>query len=280
MTVSVIMSAYNVGSTISRAIQSVLDQTHRDLQLIVVNDCSTDNTEDIVKQFDDERIIYVKHDTNLGCGMARRTGIHNATGEYIAFLDSDDWYKEDYIETLVQYAVDNDAELIQSGCIRWYGDSEETSIPEFKVAYGNDKFGEVKNFSYAFLNAALIKRSLFNTFEYSDARFDEDGPTLIKLILLSNKRVFVPYAGYYYNSANPNSVCAITNEVKKNLYRALAVFEVIDFCAQRKLNVNFADNIKTAIQNLKSVNFTDEIVGNYRTEVSRALNGLLKLLNV
>ena len=79
MKISVIMSAYNAQKTISRAIRSVLNQTYDDIELIVVNDCSTDNTEKIVKKYKDNRIVYIKHDVNLGAGCARNTGIKNAT---------------------------------------------------------------------------------------------------------------------------------------------------------------------------------------------------------
>jgi glycosyltransferase involved in cell wall biosynthesis len=89
-TVSVIIPTYNRAHLIGRSIQSVLDQTYRDFEIIVVDDGSTDNTEEIVKRFNDDRIRYIKHDTNRGAGAARNTGIKAARGKYIAFHDSDD----------------------------------------------------------------------------------------------------------------------------------------------------------------------------------------------
>lgn len=96
--VSVIIPTYNRAHVVGRAIQSVLDQTYRDLELIVVDDCSIDNTEEIVEGFDDKRIIYVRHKTNKGAGAARNTGIRAARGEYIAFQDSDDEWLPDKLE--------------------------------------------------------------------------------------------------------------------------------------------------------------------------------------
>ena len=96
-TVSVIIPTYNRAHLISRAIQSVLKQTYKDFEVIVIDDGSTDNTEYIIKQFQDKdnRIRYIKHKKNKGGAAARNTGIKAANAEYIAFQDSDDeWFPE------------------------------------------------------------------------------------------------------------------------------------------------------------------------------------------
>jgi len=94
-TVSVIISTYNRAHLIGRAIQSVLNQTYQDFEVIVVDDGSTDNTEEIVKSFNDPRIRYIRHEKNKGAAAARNTGIKAARGKYIAFQDSDDeWLPE------------------------------------------------------------------------------------------------------------------------------------------------------------------------------------------
>ncbi len=89
-TVSVIIPTYNRANLVSRAIKSVLNQTYQDFEIIVVDDCSEDNTEEIVKSFNDSRIRYIKHKKNKGGSAARNTGIKRARGKYIAFLDDDD----------------------------------------------------------------------------------------------------------------------------------------------------------------------------------------------
>lgn len=91
--VSVIIPTYNRAHLICRAIQSVLDQTYQEFEVVVVDDGSTDNTEVVVLSFGSEKIRYIRHGTNRGVAAARNTGIRNARGEYIAFQDSDDeWY--------------------------------------------------------------------------------------------------------------------------------------------------------------------------------------------
>jgi len=89
-TVSVVVPTYNRADALSRTIDSVLDQTLEDLELLVVDDGSEDHTESVVTGYDDPRVTYVAHETNRGGSAARNTGIERAEGEYVAFLDSDD----------------------------------------------------------------------------------------------------------------------------------------------------------------------------------------------
>jgi glycosyltransferase involved in cell wall biosynthesis len=88
--VSVIIPTYNRAKVIGRSIISVLAQTYRDFELIIVDDGSTDNTEEVVKSFNDPRIYYIQKEQNRGVSVARNIGIKAARGDYIAFNDSDD----------------------------------------------------------------------------------------------------------------------------------------------------------------------------------------------
>src|SRR5512138_1185650 len=90
--VSVVIPTYNRAPLLERAIHSVLSQTYTNLEVIVIDDASTDDTQDRIKnlQLADIRIQYIRHDRNRGSQAARNTGIHAAKGKYVAFLDSDD----------------------------------------------------------------------------------------------------------------------------------------------------------------------------------------------
>lgn len=99
--VSVIIPTYNREQTLGRAIQSVLNQTFQDFEIIVVDDGSTDGTRAIVEGFCDARIRYLRHEQNRGAATARNTGIRAARGAYLAFLDSDDeWLPEKLSEQI------------------------------------------------------------------------------------------------------------------------------------------------------------------------------------
>lgn len=99
---TVIITTYNRRHLLPTAIQSVLDQTSQDFELIIVDDASSDNTEEVVKSFSDERIKYHKNSQNLYKGGARNEGIKLAQGEYITFLDDDDHYLNEHLQRLHQ----------------------------------------------------------------------------------------------------------------------------------------------------------------------------------
>jgi hypothetical protein len=101
--VSVIIPAYNGGDLIGEAIRSVLGQTHRHLELIVVDDVSSDNTADVIRGFGDPRLRYIRHDTNRGACAARRTGLGESSGDIIAFLDQDDLFCPDKLARHVAF---------------------------------------------------------------------------------------------------------------------------------------------------------------------------------
>ena len=99
--VSVIMPAYNSEKTISEAVTSVLRQTFDDLELLIVNDCSSDGTDEIIRSFakEDPRIVIIENEKNSGVSYSRNVAIARADGEWIAFLDSDDVWREDKLES-------------------------------------------------------------------------------------------------------------------------------------------------------------------------------------
>lgn len=101
--VSVIISTYNRAEYLSRSIGSVFRQTYENYELIVVDDASNDNTSDVVADFGDKRIRYIKHDKNKGGPAARNTGIKSAKGEYIALLDDDDEWMAEKLELQVRH---------------------------------------------------------------------------------------------------------------------------------------------------------------------------------
>src|SRR5258707_14809733 len=88
--VSVVLPTFNRGGTLLRSVRSVLNQSHRDLELIIVDDGSTDETHDIVDVISDSRLRYIKFDRNCGQSVARNTGIAASRADLIAFQDSDD----------------------------------------------------------------------------------------------------------------------------------------------------------------------------------------------
>jgi len=105
--VSVIIPTYNRGSMILEPIRSILNQSYENIELIVVDDGSTDNTENILKQVDDERFQYIIHNENKGPNASRNTGLKHSSGKYVSFVDSDVTLIEDKIEKQVEIMTDS-----------------------------------------------------------------------------------------------------------------------------------------------------------------------------
>lgn len=107
--VSIIMPSYNTASYIAESIQSVLAQSYKDWELIIVDDCSSDNTDGVVKLYlSDERIKYLKNEKNSGAAVSRNKALREAKGKWIAFLDSDDLWKPDKLEKQISFMENND----------------------------------------------------------------------------------------------------------------------------------------------------------------------------
>ena len=112
--ISVIMPMYNVEKYVALAIHSLLNQTFKDFEAIFIDDCSNDRTFEIAKSFDDPRIKIIQNEKNLGCGLSRNVGIDLARGDYIYFLDSDDYLLENAFEILIGIAENTQADVVQT----------------------------------------------------------------------------------------------------------------------------------------------------------------------
>ena len=109
--ISVIIPTYNRGKIIGNSIKSVLNQTFKNLEIIVVDDGSKDNTKEIVDEFKDERVRYIKLNNNTGAANARNIGIKNAIGQYISFQDSDDIFYPDKLERQLKNIINKNSNL-------------------------------------------------------------------------------------------------------------------------------------------------------------------------
>ena len=105
--VSIIMPSYNTARYIKNSIDSVLAQTYKNWELLIVDDCSTDNTDEIIAQFNDSRIKYVKNEKNSGAAVSRNRALAQAKGKWIAFLDSDDLWAPEKLEKQLKFMAEN-----------------------------------------------------------------------------------------------------------------------------------------------------------------------------
>lgn len=110
--VSIIIPSWNTGKYIYKAIRSALEQTIQEIEIIVVDDCSSDNSIEIIQQIQDDRLKLLINDNNLGVSATRNLAIKEAQGKWIAVLDADDWYSPNRLERLIQIATENNGDIV------------------------------------------------------------------------------------------------------------------------------------------------------------------------
>jgi len=174
--VSIIIPTYNRAHVLKRAIQSVLNQTYKDFEVIVVDDGSTDDTKAIVKGLDDKRVLYKRHDRNKGVSAARNTGIVIARGEYIAFQDSDDKWLPTKLEEQMKAFAHARSRIGVVYTAFWYVRKDRRIyIPLPKVSKREgDIHNELLNGNFITPQSAVVRKECFEV----SGLFDEKLPSL------------------------------------------------------------------------------------------------------
>ena len=172
--ISVIIPTYNRGNLIKRAINSILNQTYQNIEIIVVDDCSNDNTEEVVKGINSSKIKYIKHEKNYGACRARNTGIENASGDYIAFLDSDDEWLSDKLEKQLKFMNDKDADIVI--CNFYYDKHGKKTLKIDKDHSEVIRKEEILASNWVTTGSILVKKEVImdiNGFDESLARYQD-----------------------------------------------------------------------------------------------------------
>lgn len=212
---SIIIPAYNVEKYIKIAIDSVLKQTFQNYELIIIDDCSTDCTSEIVQEYKDNRIKLIKHSENKAAGGARNTGLDAAKGEYIVFLDADDYlYDETVLEKLNNVIGSETLDVVYLG-FKIGGNRDEFVIPTeetctrtYKAAI--DIYPNVwsKCWNREFLNK--------NDIRFVEKRYYEDVLFVYKSVMKVEKYKLIDFPVHMYISGRKNSMTTTLN--LKNVY--------------------------------------------------------------
>ncbi len=133
--VSIIIAIYNAGEHLKRCIDSVMAQTLKEIQIILVLDCPTDGSDIVAKEFaqKDNRIVIIENKKNLHIGLSRNEGLKVADGEYVAFADHDDYMEPWSLEHLYCHAKKHDADIVFSPISRWFVENDNKSLPEIRM---------------------------------------------------------------------------------------------------------------------------------------------------
>ena len=213
--ITVIVPVYNVENYLNKCLDSIITQTYKNIEIIVVNDGSTDASGEICKEFAeiDHRIIYIEQE-NAGLSAVRNTGLEIMSGDYVTFVDSDDWIEQDYLETLYKKIVEYQADIAVGN---YYSFNESEGMFYFHIlgdSYYEKVYDNVSIFenlydsqemkSFALISAwgKLYKAGLFEQLRFDIGKLGEDGYLNQKIYLLAEKIVYIHKGIYSYRIRN------------------------------------------------------------------------------
>lgn len=194
--ISVIVPVYNTEKYLDKCLDSLLNQTYNNLEIIVVEDGSTDNSKEVLKKYaDNKKIKIIYNKKNSGLSYSRNVGLENATGDYIGYIDSDDYVDLDYYEKLMHAIIDNKADI--AICDMKVVD-EETNTETVSRCCNSDEFtvyNVVDNGLAASACNKLFKKELISKYKFAEGKVNEDIAVVIPTLVNAKK---ISYANTYY----------------------------------------------------------------------------------
>ena len=216
--ISVIVPIYKVEQYLDRCIESIAGQTCQNLEILLIDDGSPDSCGEICDRWAkrDERIRVV-HKTNGGLSEARNTGILMARGEYLSFVDSDDWIESDMLEKLLDAILRENADIAvcnfvyeMSGCREEAEEKRAYQIQEEKVLSGREFMFLMDQGKYAFCEIAcnkLYRKQIFANLRYPVGKIHEDEFVFHRMVYPCSRIACIPQEGYHYRK-RPESITA------------------------------------------------------------------------
>lgn len=226
--VSIVVPIYNVENYLEECLDSLINQTYKNIEVLMVNDGSNDNSGDIAQQYSkkDSRFKYI-YQENQGLSAARNTGIKESKGDYISVIDSDDWVEPDYVEAMLKVALDKDADITISGLTKELDTPQEICIHGDKV-YSRTSAMHVLSNIYTedyleFIVAVdkLYKRKIFDKVQFQEGKLHEDEFAIHRIIDEANLICTVDKSLYHYRM-RANSITS--SEQSANLRH----FDIVD----------------------------------------------------
>lgn len=236
--ISVIIPVFNVDKFLDQCLNSIINQTFRNLEILVVDDGSTDGSKKIYEKYAavDNRIKII-HQKNSGISIARNTGLKFASGQWVHFIDSDDYIDIDYYEKMIN-AIGNTEPDILAGCVI----SQNSNL--YNIQYKSKCILSTPSEKFLQLNAlknCTVWRYIFsrkfldkNRLKFVPKRIFEDMLFIPKAILLANYVITVPDANYHY-VRNPNSLLNRPETEERKQQYALAEQHVTNFAQKHNL---------------------------------------------
>ncbi len=244
MKVSVIVPVYNTEKYLKNCIDSLLKQNFEDYEIIVINDLSPGNAEEIIKSYNDKKIVYIKNKTNKGIGYNRNLGIKKAKGEYVCFIDLDDYVKEDFISKMYNYSKENNLDL----CVCDYVnvDEEGNKLKEFNLSDFCITNYEENNKILCEINLApwnkLYKKDMLvkNKIEFSETLKYED-LSFVALSIKNSKKIGKINEQLNYYTIHNNSETTTRDK------RVFDIFKQLDIVRDEYKSGKYLDELTVSV---------------------------------
>lgn len=236
-TISVIVPIYNAEKYLHRCLNSIIRQTYSDLEVILVNDGSSDSSGSICEEYENEdRRFKVIHQENRGQASARNAGIEAATGEYLAFVDSDDWLDKTIYEDAIGLAEKTQSDVVDFQVEYAYTENVVVNQKQVKVDILKNKEilrnyllrGQTEKAPFSPCRK-LYEKYLFENVRFPVGKINEDIATVYKILMNTKKLAIMDRVGYYYFQNNKSTT---RNGFKEK------DFDLLDACKELELLTN------------------------------------------
>lgn len=244
---SIIIPVYNKGLYFQQCIDSICAQTFNNFEVLVVNDGSTDNTPSILNHIIDPR-FRIFTTSNGGVSKARNIGLNNAIGEYILFIDADDYIDKDYCQTIYKAIKEFNADLLIFGLTKIYKDSSKKALyPQRNGIIDYNEFYdsflsefEQREGIYGYISNKAIKRSFITNHQLSfncSLKLAEDLDFWISVYALKARTAFLQYAGYNYIQNTLGSSIFFKYDPEPNIRIWLRIYDLLSPCSTTNLHI-------------------------------------------
>lgn len=238
--ISIIIPTFNRGNTIKRSIESVLNQTYKDIEVVVIDDCSTDNTYEIIKEIKDRRIYYYKNKNNLGACFSRNFGVSIARGEYIAFQDSDDEWLPGKLNEQEKFLNEMTCDIVFCSMLR-ISEKKKEIYPPYTPDNTSDLYRQLLIENCISTQTVFGKREAFEKTKFDERmpRF-QDWELMLRMsriynIKYLNKVLVRSFIQKNSISINPKSAITALNIIYKNHYEEIVADNKINAIFHLKL---------------------------------------------
>lgn len=262
--VSIVMAVYNVEKYIKQSLDSAINQTFKDIEIICIDNNSSDNTVRILKEYaqKDSRITIIENENNLKQGLARNQGIQIAKGEYICFLDGDDWYDLSFVEKLYSKSKKDDSDITICCWLPYDNVSKKlnyshvySQLKQISEELNDRAFSwrEIAQDSVFWQSSVPWDKMYKKTFllekdvKFPDGVFFEDNVFVYDAIFKSEKMSILRKNLVFYRTNRKN---AVTNRNNKTFFDYLKIFNLIE---ENLKKINLYDEMKYAFLNYKII---------------------------